>query len=154
MSHAPLPDTAFWRAYQGRASGLLKWEDVDALWPLLAVQSEGWFVYDLETEPPLAPTPGISFAAFLPKAEALVNTRRDRSHSGAIYIDNREAPAFIKIFDPTHMGTACGGDHDMIFPRYILSKIKPEPRPVPKKKGFSGRLILKHLTTKPQGADL
>jgi hypothetical protein len=43
------------------------------------------------------------------------------------------------------MGTSCGGDHDMIFPRFILSKIKPDPRPAPppKKKSFLGRLVLK-----------
>jgi len=146
MSQAnPLPDTAFWRAYQGRAAGLLNWKDVDALWPLLKAQPEGWFVYDLETAPPTAPLSSVDFKAFLPQAEALVNERRDRSHSGAIYIDNPETPAFIKIFDPTNMGTSCGGDHEMIFPRYILSKIKPEarPAPAPVKKGFLGRLVLK-----------
>jgi len=141
----PLPDTAYWRAYQGRASGLIDWKDVDALWPLLGAQPEGWFVYDLEATPPVAPMPAPDFTAFLPQAEALVNERRDRSHSGAIYIDSREAPSFIKIFDPTNMGTSCGGDHEMIFPRYILSKTKPDSRPArtPKRKGFLGRLVLK-----------
>lgn len=141
----PLPDTPFWRAYQSRASGLLQWEDVDALWHELIAQPNGWYVYDLETTLPEAPLPAASFAAFLPNAEALVNERRDRSHSGAIYIDNRASPTFIKIFDPTNMGTSCGGDHDMIFPRYILSKIKPDPHPAPPppKKGFLGRLNLK-----------
>ncbi|HIP24445.1 MAG TPA: hypothetical protein EYG79_12765 [Rhodobacteraceae bacterium] len=146
MSQAnPLPDTAYWRAYQGRAAGLIDWKEVDALWPQLGVQPEGWYVYDLETAPPVAPMPAPDFTAFLPQAEALVNARRDRSHSGAIYIDSREAPAFIKIFDPKNMGTSCGGDHEMIFPRYILSKTKPDPRPAPapKAKGFFGRLILK-----------
>ncbi len=146
MSHPnPLPDTPFWRAYQGRASGLLHWEDVDTLWQLLATQPEGWFVYDLKIEPPTTPLPAADFTAFLPLAEALVNERRDRSHSGAIYIDNRQSPAFIKIFDPTNMGTSCGGGHDMIFPRYILSKIPPEPRPAPppEKKSFLGKLILR-----------
>jgi len=146
MSQAsPLPDAPFWRAYQGRASGLLQWADVDALWPLLAAQPEGWYVYDLETAPPISPLSTTDLTAFLPKAQALVDARRDRSHSGAIYIDNRESPAFIKIFDPTNMGTSCGGDHDMIFPRYILSKIQPDPRPAPApvKKGFLGRLVLR-----------
>ena len=141
----PLPDTAFWRAYQSRAAGLINWDDVDALWIQLSAQPEGWFVYDLEATPPVAPLPASAFTSFLPEAEALVNARRDRSHSGAIYIDSREAPSFIKIFDPVNMGTSCGGDHEMIFPRYILSKIKPDlrPAPSPKAKGFLGRLVLK-----------
>jgi len=46
-------------------------------------------------QPP--PLPEADFAALPPQAEALVNERRDRSHSGAIYIDNRETPTFIKI---------------------------------------------------------
>lgn len=141
----PLPDTAFWRAYQGRASGLLNWVDVDALWPKLAAQPDDWFVYDLDAAPPVAPLSATDLIAFLPQAEALVNERRDRSHSGAIYIDNREAPSFVKFFDPTNMGTSCGGDHEMIFPRYILSKIKPSPRPAPRpaKRPFLGKLILR-----------
>jgi len=139
-----LPDTPFWRAYQGRASGLLKWEDVDALWPLLAAQPDAWYVYDLEIAVPTAPFSATEFTAFLPQAEALVNARRDRSHSGAIYIDNHNTPTFIKIFDPSNMGTSCGGDHDMIFPRFILSKIQPDPRPAPSpgNKSFLGKLIL------------
>ncbi len=145
----PLPDTPFWRAYQGRATGLLHWQDVDALWPLLATCPEGWYVYNLEGPPPDTTLAAAEFIAFLPRAEALVNTRRDRSHSGAIYIDNRETPAFIKIFDPANMGTSCGGDHDMIFPHYLLSKLKPEPRPTPapKKKSFLGKLVLGKQTT-------
>ena len=138
----PLPNTPFWRAYQARASGLLIWDDIDALWPQLTAQPTGWHVYDLKTTPPEAPLPEAEFTGFLPQAQALVNARRDRSHSGAIYIDNRDTPSFIKIFDPTNMGTSCGGDHDMIFPRFILSKLKPDPRPAPEKKSFLGRLML------------
>jgi len=145
MNQTTLPDTPFWRAYQGRASGLLNWQDVDALWPLLSAQPNGWYVYDLEKAVPTAPFSAADFTTFLPQAEALVNARRDRSHSGAIYLDNRNTPTFIKIFDPANMGTSCGGDHDMIFPRYILSKIQPDPRPTPSpaKKSFFGKLILR-----------
>jgi len=141
----PLPDTLFWRAYQGRASGLLNWQEVDALWPRLTAQPSSWYVYDLNTTPPEAPLPDAEFIAFLPQAQALVNERRDRSHSGAIYLDNHGSPTFIKIFDPTNMGTSCGGDHDMIFPRFIFSKLKPDPRPAPppKKQSFLGRLVLR-----------
>ncbi len=145
MSRQTLPDTRFWRAYQGRAEGLLNWADIDALWPLLARDPEGWYVYDLETRPPETPLDTEDFMAFLAQAGALVNSRRDRSHSGAVYIDNRATPAFVKIFDPANMGTSCGGDHDMIFPRYILSRIRPDARPAPppEKTSFLGRLVLK-----------
>jgi len=135
-----LPGTNYWRAFQGRSSGLINWKDVDALWVQLSSQPEGFFVYDFEAAPPTTPLPAFDFARFLPKAEALVNERRDRSHSGAIYIDSLTAPLFIKIFDPTNMGTSCGGDHEMVFPRFTLSKIKPDarPTPTPKPKGFLG----------------
>lgn len=140
----PLPDTPFWRLYQGRASGLLHWPEVDAFWATLSQTPSGWYVYDLETPPPENPHSPADFSTALKAAQSLVNARRDRSHSGAIYIDNRETPAFIKVFDPSNMGTSCGGAHDMIFPRYIFSKAKPEPRPAPPpaKKGFLGRLNL------------
>lgn len=145
MSQAnPLPDTAFWRLYQGRSKGVLNWPEVDTLWQQLAGSPEGWFAYDLELAPPEAPSTPEAFLAVLKDAETLVNARRDRSHSGAIYIDSAENPAFVKIFDPVNMGTSCGGDHEIILPHYILSKAKPDRKPVPApaKKGFLGRLIL------------
>jgi len=140
----PFPDTAYWRRYQARSTGLLHWPAVDALWPRLAASTGPWYVYDLQSLPPATPLTAAGFAAFLPIAEALVNTRRDRSHSGAIYIDTPANPAFVKIFDPANMGTSCGGDHDLILPRYILSHHLPDPKPASAapKKGFLGRLVL------------
>ncbi len=138
-----LPDTPFWNAYQGRFSGLLQWKDVDALWQDLPETGGKWYVFDTSENVPAEPANPAAFQATLHAAELLVNSRRDRSHSGAIYIDNRENPQLVKIFDPVNMGTSCSCSTEPIYPRYILSRIKPDPIPTPApppQKGFLARL--------------
>ena len=41
----PLPDTEFWRAWQGRFQGILTWEAFDALWKVIrsAIEPGGRF---------------------------------------------------------------------------------------------------------------
>ena len=61
----------------------------------------------------------------------LINQRRDRPSCGSIYVDALEAPTYIKIFDPLKMGTSCGGSHDPIMPRWIISHMVPDTLPPP-----------------------
>ena len=141
---SPFPDTPVWRLYLGHSTGLLTWPDIDTFWETLARNPSGWFVYDLSSTPPKTPLPEAGFPRFLDTAKTLVNTRRELSHSGAVYTNNRATPTLVKIFDPSNMGTSCGGGHALVLPRYILSKIPPDPKPEhpPEKKSFLGRLIL------------
>ncbi|NOX73292.1 MAG: hypothetical protein GXP03_06625 [Alphaproteobacteria bacterium] len=139
----PLPDTDFWRAYQGPFSGVLKWSDVDALWAWLADNNQGWFAFDPNTAAPDTPLDADDFATFLQGAVELVNTRRERSMSGAIYLDDANKPTLIKIFDPVNMGSACSISGVRVMPRWILSRMKPDdlPKPAPVlKPRFFGRL--------------
>jgi hypothetical protein len=139
----PLPDTEFWRAYQGPFSGVLKWSDVDALWAWLADNNEGWFAFDPDQAAPDAPLAADEFATFLQGAVDLVNSRRERSMSGAIYRDDVDSPTMLKIFDPVNMGSACSISGERVMPRWILSRMKPDDLPVPEpmaKPGFFGRI--------------
>lgn len=140
---SPFPDTPFWRQYQARTSGILSWADLDAFWVELAASGQDWYVFDPFTDPPESPATADVFKTTLLTAEVLVNQRRDRSHSGAVYVDDRNAPTMVKVFDPVHMGSSCGCSGEAILPRWIFSHIKPDPLPVPEppsKKSFLGRL--------------
>ena len=128
---SPLPDTPFWNAYRGRFFGILDWQDVDAFWPRLSATSGDWFVFDPEHPAPKTAATGAELAETLTRAKALINSRRDMSHCGAIYVDDLENPALIKLFDPAAMGSACNISGIPIMPRWIISRIRPDDMPPP-----------------------
>lgn len=134
----PLPDTTYWRHYQGAFSSLLKWEDVDAFWGQLAATEAHWYVFEKEKAAPQSPATEAQFSEILKAAEALVNARRKLSYSGAIYLDSPDAPSMIKIFDPVNMGSVCACSGERIMPKYILSLATPE---APPKKGLMARIF-------------
>ncbi len=138
----PYPDTAFWRAYLGPAKGLLRWEEVAALWDYLRASGD-WFVFDPEGDAPESPLEGAALAKEVAALETLVNSGHDRHCSGAIYVDDKAAPTFIKVFDPRNMGSSCGWGGAPILPYRIISRIQPDPlppAPEPAKAGFFARL--------------
>lgn len=141
--NADLPDTAFWRAYSGRFAGLLKWEDADALFARLAASGGDWFVFDPAGDAPTAPVDDL--AAALAEARACLDQVRSRSYCGAVFVDDPAAPAFVKVFDPYQMGGACGGSAERVLPRWIFSRLAPDPLPLlpdpAEKKGLLARLI-------------
>ena len=140
--NAPLPETDFWRAYGGRFQGLLKWEDFDALFARLAASGGDWFVFDPAGDAPAAPVADL--AAALDEARACVEQVRKRSYCGAVFADDIGNPSYIKVFDPYKMGGVCGGSGDRVLPRWIFSRLRPDPLPLlpdqPAKKGFFARL--------------
>jgi len=127
----PLPDTPFWNAYQGRFFGILDWPGVDAFWAQMATESGDWFVFDPDHAAPDTTIHGAELMKFLTKAQALINSRRDMSHCGAIYVDDMKNPAFIKVFDPSAMGSSCNISGIPILPRWIFCRIKPDDIPPP-----------------------
>jgi hypothetical protein len=140
-----LPDTAFWQYFNGSFSGVLNWEDVDSLWASLTASAKDWYVFDVEKECPEEPLTEKAFLSFLKEALGVVHKRRSRPYCGSIYVDRYEGPEFIKIFDPTKMGTSCSCSGGLVLPRWIVSKMKPDDlsatEAIEKKRGFFGRLV-------------
>lgn len=125
------PDTAYWRAFRGRFSGILSWDGFDGFWAALAGAPEGWFVFDPRGAAPDAPLPGEDFATFLGEARTVLEARRGLGHCGVVYADDLAAPGFVKLFDPTDMGSSCSIGGAPVLPRWVLSRIAPDPLPVP-----------------------
>ena len=127
----------FWASFAGQFSGVLDWSDVEALFQSLKTNNTGWYVYDMKSmdddnpqtiaDCPVATEPPSAFLEFLSKAEKVIYKRRSRPYCGAIYVDNADDPAFIKIFDPTKMGSSCSCSTDPVLPRWTVTRIKPEP---------------------------
>lgn len=129
----PLPETPFWLAYGRSFSGILKWSDLDGLWAYLSKYPTNWYVFDPDKDAPEKVLSGAEFSSFLGQAKTLVNARRERSHSGAVYVNCRIAPDMtpdmIKVFDPVNMGSACAVSGVRIMPRWIVSRMKPDDLP-------------------------
>ena len=137
----PLPDTAFWRAWQGSFQGVLTWAEFDALLDRLAASDGDWFAWDMQGPVPTVPTP---LAPALEAVRALNAPVRDRSWCGTLYVDDPATPGFVKAFDPYRMGATCGSSGERTFPRFVVSRLRPDPLPAPETEpapGFFARLI-------------
>ena len=138
----PMPETPFWTLFLSRSSGILHWEDMDAFWPQMQATTGDWYVFDPSKDAPVAPVSGADWQAALEEAQTLVYSRRELPKSGAVYVDNREDPAFIKVFDPSHMGSSCSCSTEPVMPKYIFSRARPDSLPLapPPKTGLFARL--------------
>lgn len=142
-TNAPLPDTAFWRAYGGTFAGVPSWQGFDRFWATFEAADGEWYVFDPTGNAPAAPAPDV--AAALAEARACVEQVRNmRSYCGTVFADDLAAPSFVKVFDPWKMGGVCGGSGERILPAWIFSRIAPDPLPLlsaePAKKGLFARL--------------
>lgn len=142
MILSDLPGTKYWQAFQGYFSGLLQWEDMSTLWEQLKASPEGWYVFDTLQAPPQSPVSSSELQELLNEIEVFTRKRHRHEYCGFIYVDDRNSPGFIKIFDPRKMGSSCGCSDELILPRWIISRARPDalPEPEPKKKGFAGWL--------------
>ena len=145
------PETEFWRAYRGSFKGILTWEAWTNLYETLVAHPGGWHVFDPQEAAPDAAMAPERFLDFLAKdARTLVESRRDLGHCGSVYVDDPAAPAFVKVFDPSAMGSACSTSTAPVFPRWVLSQIRPETLPRPeqpaRKTGLLGRLSQRFST--------
>jgi hypothetical protein len=142
----PLPETPFWRAYQGRFAGFPTWAMHDRFWPVLTASTGDWFAFEPEGGSlPDAPLDAAGLAALLAEAEAMFAPARDRSFAGIVFADDVERPSFVKIFDPWKMGASCGSSGERILPRWVLSRMRPDSAlpvaaPEPAKPGLMQRL--------------
>lgn len=141
--NATLPDTPFWRTYNGTFAGLPTWPGFDAFWVRFEASGGDWFVFDPMQDAPASPS--ADFTAALARARACVEQVRNRGFCGAVFADDLEAPSFVKVFDPYRMGGVCGGSGDRVLPAWIFSRLPPDPLPLlapaPEKKGFFARLV-------------
>lgn len=123
-------------AFRGRFENILRWEQLDALWELLASDAGGgWYIYVVGEQPPMQPVAGELLQKFLVEIGVLLRREHDEAYCGIVYTDSTTAPAFVKIFDPNNLGVSCGYSDNPPLPGWILSKLPPvdlkAPAPVP-----------------------
>ncbi len=122
-----MPMTATYdEIFGGKLSGILQWPQFEAIWAALAARPQGWYVRDFRSrELPGAPMPPEDFLAFLKTTEEFLRKRHREDYCGFLYVDDKENPTFLKIFDPRKMGSACGCG-GAVSPRWTISSMPPQ----------------------------
>ncbi len=109
----------------GNFVGILKWDDLTALWTQVRSNPDGWYASLIGEEPPPAPMSTDALARFITEVDTLLRREHDFNYCGIVYADDRQTPGLIKIYDPHNLGSACGHSGAKIEPRWVLSRIQP-----------------------------
>lgn len=122
-----MTERTFTERYWGAFTAILRWPQLDAFWQVLRQQPEGWYVYQIGETPPSEPLSGEAFTTFLDELDTLLREDHREDYCGIVYVDDREQPGFIKVYDPNNLGASCGSSGRHIPPRWIISRMAPEP---------------------------
>jgi hypothetical protein len=115
------------RAYNGRLKGLLRWQELDAVWARLQrLSDEGWYVYAVGEAPPMAPASRDEFERFLVDVRQRLLNEHKEDYCGIVYADDHDRPNFVKIFNPNHLGKVCGSSDAPPLPGWTLSRVAPD----------------------------
>ena len=117
---------AFLSAYKGYLSNLLKWEELDAFWQTLRSQAAAdWYIYAVGEVLPQHPATAEQVTTFIDEVDKLLRKEHDEEYCGIVYVNDRESPSLIKIYDPNHLGSSCGPGWGEVLPGWVLSTIPP-----------------------------
>ena len=123
-----LTDSEFYCRYRGAFSGILKWEQLDAFWEVLRnTAQDDWYIYAIGEAVPLQPATAEQLQKFVAEIDTLLRSEHDEDYCGIVYVDDKTAPTFIKIYDPNNLGVVCGFSDNPPLPGWVLSHIPPEP---------------------------
>ena len=113
-------------AFRGRFENVLRWEQLDALWAVLRHDAAGgWYIYAVGETPPQQTADEALLEKFLVEIDQLLRKEHDEDYCGVVFTDSMQAPQFVKIFDPHHLGVSCGFSDNPPLPGWILSKLQP-----------------------------
>ena len=121
-----LLDDPYLRAYRGSFLGLRNWEDLDTFWETLKNQADqGWYVYAIGEAVPSTPVTSEQLNRFIEEVDDLLRKEHQEEYCGIVYVDDKNNPAFIKIYDPNNLGVVCGYSESPPLPGWIISKLPP-----------------------------
>jgi hypothetical protein len=123
-----MTDTAddFLSRYKGYLSNILKWEELDALWQTLRkMEQSGWYIYAVGEAVPQQYATAQQLETFLSEIDILLHQEHDEDYCGIVYVDDRQSPSLVKIYDPNHLGSSCGPGFGEVLPGWVLSTMPP-----------------------------
>jgi hypothetical protein len=118
-------DQDFSSRMNGSFHGILRWEQLDALWVRVKDYPQGWYVSLIGIEPSQQTMTSTGLEVFIAEVDSLLRRDHEYNYCGIVYADDPEHPSFIKIYDPNNLGSSCGSSGVKIPPRWVLSRIPP-----------------------------
>ena len=118
--------SAFAQQLNGNFKGMLRWPQLDALWQQVRAEPNGWYASQLNQPVPEQPMDADALNRFVDEVDALLRREHQQDYCGIVFADQAERPAFIKIYDPNNLGSACNTSGTPIAPLWVLSRVKPE----------------------------
>lgn len=116
----------FLSAYKGYLSNILKWEELDAFWQTLHNQADGgWYIYAVGEAVPQQTSTAEQLTTFITGIDKLLRDEHDEDYCGIVYVNDREKPTLVKIYDPNHLGSSCGPGWGEVLPGWVLSTLTP-----------------------------
>jgi hypothetical protein len=117
---------AYVEAFRGNFTSTMRWPDLDEFWKSLKRQADDhWYIYAVGEVPPEKTSDKSQLLNFIDSIDELLHREHDEDYCGIVYVDNKETPGFIKIFDPNNLGVTCGFSDNPPLPGWILSRIQP-----------------------------
>lgn len=134
-------ESGFLAKYQGLLYNILSWDQLTAFWNKLDRQA-GWYLYPVGHHLPGSAADPEEVDRFVRHLDELLRQDHDEDYCGIVYADDLEKPSFIKIYDPHHLGVACGSSGQHIFPGWIMSlqapvELAPEVTPNNRKRWWN-----------------
>ena len=118
--------TPFMSSYRGYLSNILKWEDLDTLWQTVRDSSSSWYIYAVGEAVPQKVSSLEQLNTFVDEIDKLLRQEHEEEYCGIVYVDDREAPSLVKIYDPNHLGSSCGPGWGEVLPGWVISTMAPE----------------------------
>ncbi len=126
----------FLSAFRGRFIGLLRWHELDALWEVVrSLADAGWYIYAIGEPVPTQPHSADDVRKFIDAVDDLLREDHREDYCGIVYIDSKDEPSLVKIFDPHNLGVTCGYSKNPPLPGWVMSRLPPvalrDKRPLP-----------------------
>lgn len=114
----------FHRQMTGLLFSLLSWKQLSEFW-MKVDGSAGWYLYAVGEAVPTLPASAEQVEKFIVEIDALLRRDHHENYCGIVYADDLDNPAFIKIYDPNHLGSSCGSSKNTPLPGWIMSQVPP-----------------------------
>ena len=116
----------FLQAYRGSFIGIRQWQDLDTFWETLKSKADdNWYIYAIGEPVPDSPVSSEHLKHFINEIDELLHKEHEEEYCGIVYVDDKNDPQFIKIYDPNNLGVVCGFSDSPPLAGWTITRIPP-----------------------------